>query len=298
MAAHDPVDGLVWVAIGAVMLGFSSATQDIVIDAYRIEAADSDLQAMMSSAYIAGYRIGMLVAGAGVLALASWFAVEDAGTYDYQAWASAYRIMAACMLIGVLTTFLVPEPENTGCTDGANYHTSDYLRFLILFALSAAVFIFGFIGLAEPVSAFKGMLAEIGMSSHVAGFIAATTRLTFSIVGAGLMAAFLVKSHLVPRVMVQETYIAPFADFFSRYGKAAFYILLLVGTYRIADVVMGTVTNVFYSDMGYSKEQIAAISKNLWLVYDSGGWLSGRITVNSLWRYEDSLGRSHTGSGV
>ncbi|ELU01919.1 hypothetical protein CAPTEDRAFT_146216, partial [Capitella teleta] len=70
MAANNPVDGLFWIASGAVMLGFSSATQDIVIDAYRIEAADDDLQAMMSSAYIAGYRVGMLVAGAGTLALA------------------------------------------------------------------------------------------------------------------------------------------------------------------------------------------------------------------------------------
>ncbi|MDZ7833387.1 MAG: MFS transporter [Desulfobacterales bacterium] len=50
-------------ALAAVMLGFSAATQDIVIDAYRIESAGSELQAMMASAYIAGYRIGMLAAG-------------------------------------------------------------------------------------------------------------------------------------------------------------------------------------------------------------------------------------------
>ncbi len=55
-------------ALAAVMLGFSSATQDIVIDAYRIESASVDLQAMMASAYIGGYRVGMLVAGAG-----AWF---------------------------------------------------------------------------------------------------------------------------------------------------------------------------------------------------------------------------------
>ena len=76
MAAIDPAgndSSLVWMAIAAVLLGFSSATQDIVIDAYRIESAQVELQAMMSATYIAGYRIGMLTAGAGSLFLADWF---------------------------------------------------------------------------------------------------------------------------------------------------------------------------------------------------------------------------------
>ena len=66
MAFTDPASGrhpLTIMALAAVMLGFSSATQDIVIDAYRIESASVDLQAMMASAYIGGYRVGMLVAG-------------------------------------------------------------------------------------------------------------------------------------------------------------------------------------------------------------------------------------------
>lgn len=280
MAANDPVDGLVWVAIGAVMLGFSSATQDIVIDAYRIEAADSDLQAMMSSAYIAGYRIGMLVAGAGALALASWFTVEEAGTYDYQAWASAYRCMAAFMLIGVITTFCVPEPENPLRASEGEYQTSDYLRFLILFAISAGVFIFAFMQFSDVMAALKATLIDSGISTHVAGFLSGATRLLSSIFCAALMALILVKAHLVPRAMVQETYVAPFADFFSRYGKAALYVLLLVGTYRISDVVMGTVANVFYNDMGYSKEQIAAISNTFGLFMTlAGGFLGGVLAV-------------------
>ncbi len=76
MAFTNPAAGhsnLVYMALAAMMLGFSSATQDIVIDAYRIECAPEEMQALLSSTYIAGYRIGMLVAGAGVLYLASWF---------------------------------------------------------------------------------------------------------------------------------------------------------------------------------------------------------------------------------
>ena len=104
MASIDPAaddSSLVWMALAAVMLGFSAATQDIVIDAYRIESATADLQAMMSATYIAGYRIGMLVAGAGSLFLADWFGTT-ADVYLYQAWQWTYWVMAMAMLVGVV----------------------------------------------------------------------------------------------------------------------------------------------------------------------------------------------------
>jgi PAT family beta-lactamase induction signal transducer AmpG len=82
----DPAtDKLIFMAVAAVLLGFSSATQDIVIDAYRIEAARPEWQALMSSTYIAGYRLGMLFSGAGVLYLATYFG-SSAEQYSYQAW--------------------------------------------------------------------------------------------------------------------------------------------------------------------------------------------------------------------
>ena len=82
MAFVDPAtQTLVVIAWAAILLGFSSATQDIVIDAYRIESADTKLQALMSSSYIAGYRVGMLIAGAGSLVLASYFG-SSMGEYD------------------------------------------------------------------------------------------------------------------------------------------------------------------------------------------------------------------------
>ena len=113
MASVDPAsasDALTMMAVGAVMLGFSSATQDIVIDAYRIESAPMNLQAMMSSTYIAGYRIGMVIAGAGALYLADYFGSTKA-TYNYAAWQATYLIMAATMLVGVVTTFVISEPQ-------------------------------------------------------------------------------------------------------------------------------------------------------------------------------------------
>ncbi|WP_079253875.1 AmpG family muropeptide MFS transporter [Endozoicomonas arenosclerae] len=279
MASNDPVYGLTWVAVGAVMLGFSSATQDIVIDAYRIEAAESDLQAMMSSAYIAGYRVGMLVAGAGSLALASWFSGGDETVYNYEAWASVYRCMAAFMLVGVATTLLIPEPENNQSAY-ANYGTSDYVRFLGLFVVAAGAFVAGFTLTPDTAAQLKAALTGAGVSAHVAGFFSETFRLLFSVALGGGGAWLMISLNVAPRGMVRETYVAPFTDFFQRYGKLAIYILLLVGTYRIADIVMGAVANVFYKDMGYSKEQIAAVTKTFGLLMTiAGGFLGGLLAV-------------------
>ncbi|MFW5450557.1 MAG: MFS transporter, partial [Methylophagaceae bacterium] len=112
MAMIDPAtNALTMMAVAAVLLGFSSATQDIVIDAYRIESADSELQALMSSTYIAGYRIGMMLAGAGGLFLASYFG-STIDSYSYSAWQTTYFAMASLMLIGIITTLIVSEPEN------------------------------------------------------------------------------------------------------------------------------------------------------------------------------------------
>ena len=90
-------------ALAAVMLGFSSATQDIVIDAYRIESAEVSLQALLAAMYIAGYRVGMLVAGAGSLFLAGYLGTTSEA-YNYTAWQLTYLGMAAVMVCGVVTT--------------------------------------------------------------------------------------------------------------------------------------------------------------------------------------------------
>lgn len=83
----------------ALLVAFSSATQDIAIDAYRIEAADETYQGAMSAAYVFGYRLALLVAGAGALYIAAFFD-----------WVTAYLTMAALMGVGVVTVMLIAEP--------------------------------------------------------------------------------------------------------------------------------------------------------------------------------------------
>ncbi|MEA2117306.1 AmpG family muropeptide MFS transporter [Halovibrio sp. HP20-50] len=100
LAGVSPVGNLGWVAIFALCIAFGSATQDIAIDAYRIESADDDVQAAMASTYIIGYRGGLLAAGAGALYIAA-----------SASWDVAYLSMAALMSVGVLTVLLRPEPK-------------------------------------------------------------------------------------------------------------------------------------------------------------------------------------------
>jgi len=101
MVASDPKVSLVGIALCSVLVAFSSSTQDIAIDAFRIESAIDEYQGAMSASYIFGYRIAMLVAGAGAFYLADW-----------SSWGTAYTVMAGLMLIGVVTVLLVSEPEH------------------------------------------------------------------------------------------------------------------------------------------------------------------------------------------
>jgi PAT family beta-lactamase induction signal transducer AmpG len=180
----DPRVALMPVVWCALAIAFGSATQDIALDAYRIESADTNRQAALAAAYQTGYRIAMIWAGAGALWIAA--RAEVAGVVGYQqgAWQIAYLVMAASMLLGVATVLLSPEPAARAFTPARN--AAEWL---------------------------KGALIE------------------------------------------------PFADFLRRYGKQAILILALIAIYRISDVVMGIMANPFYVDMGYTKDEVAAVTK-------------------------------------
>jgi PAT family beta-lactamase induction signal transducer AmpG len=279
MGSTDPAVNLSGMAAFAIMLGLSSATQDIIIDAYRIESASQELQATMAAAYIAGYRIGMLVAGAGALELAGILDVVEG--YDYAAWSMTYWAMAAVMLIGVATTLVISEPQVP--TRDAPYlrSLSDYLRFVLTFVLMVSALIFVFGELSGWVSSTKAlMVAEFGMIKELAGFLVETLRLLAALAAAAFTGWLLITLRLVPRAVIVETYVRPFADFFDRFGRVAFLILALVATYRIADVVMGVIANVFYADIGFEKQEIGRISKAFGLIMTIiGGFAGGLLTM-------------------
>jgi PAT family beta-lactamase induction signal transducer AmpG len=101
MAGSDPLSQLQSLVLFAVVTAFSSATQDIAIDAWRIEALPEEYQGAMAGTYQLGYRLGMIVAGGGAFSLAHFYS-----------WPLAYSFMAALMLLGVVTVLLIPEPDH------------------------------------------------------------------------------------------------------------------------------------------------------------------------------------------
>ncbi|KQX38428.1 AmpG family muropeptide MFS transporter [Variovorax sp. Root434] len=211
MALNDPRQGLAPLIWCALLVAFGSATQDIALDAFRIESAETRKQAALAAAYQTGYRLAMIWAGAGVLWVAAWaeMSVAEAATAGYQngAWKTAYLVMAASMAVGVLTVLLSPEPVRRVLPKAKN--AAEWLRSVL---------------------------------------------------------------------------IEPFADFIRRYRWQAALILSLIAIYRISDVVMGIMANPFYVDMGFTKDQVATVSKIYGVIMTLvgafvGGVLSMRLGV-------------------
>jgi len=207
MALLDPQQALEPVVWCALVVAFGSATQDIALDAFRIESADLQHQAALAACYQTGYRLAMIWAGAGVLWVAARASGTDSNSYQHAAWQTAYLVMAASMSLGLLTVLLSPEPAQRALPPARDL-----------------------------------------------------------------------------RAWLQAALVAPFTDFIGRYRWQAALILGLIAVYRISDVVMGIMANPFYVDMGYTKDEVAAVSKVFGVVMTLlgafiGGVLSMRLGV-------------------
>jgi len=269
MAMVDPIYGLQGMAIAVVALGFSAATQDIVIDAYRIEAADTDNQAAMSAIYIAGYRIGMVVSGAGSLIISAKLGIE--GEYQYAAWQQTYLIMAGFTLVGIITTLIIKEPIRFQQENKYLHSLFDYLRFVFLFMVFVTTFILSYLNFKE---------LEINSYLVNANFILETLRLLTSLILSILVAYSLVLMRIINKQMVYSTYVEPLYDFYTRYKNVFFFIILLIGLYRVSDIILGTVANILYTDLGFTKEEIGYTSKTFGLIMTIvGGFAGGILSV-------------------
>jgi PAT family beta-lactamase induction signal transducer AmpG len=242
-AFTDPQNNLLLTALFISLLAFFSATQDILIDAFRIESAPQSLQGPLSSMYIAGYRIGMLTAGAGSLWLAAFFGTE---TYNPDVWSKVYLIMSIFMLIGIFTTIFSDEPKIK-----KNIKKDNHIKFLltILFAVLGFIFLYSIIN--NPY----------GKNDIVLSFIFSIVRLSGCFIFAFLIIKFFISINFTSKEKISKSYLSPITNFLTRYGKFAFLILLLISLYRIADVVMGVMANIFYLEKGYKISEIATYSK-------------------------------------
>ena len=276
MAGVDPAQGgtsLAWMAALAVLLGFSSATQDVVIDAYRIELAPPEMQALLSSAYIAGYRVGMIAAGAGALYLASyWGSTQEA--YLYSAWQQTYTVMAGAMGLGVLTNLLMPEPQRPA---SAVWSAAGNVRLFAVFAGGVGAFVATFFWLGQ---ATQVLLSGAGLGP-LSSLLLEALRLSLALAGALGVGHVLVRLGVAQAEVARQTWVVPVKDFFGRYGAhTAWLLLALIGLYRISDIVLGVISNVFYADMGFSKIEIANAVKTYGVVIGIvGGFLGGILAT-------------------
>jgi len=204
MGSSDSHSQLQQIALFAVWVAFCSATQDVVIDAYRIESVNPEYQGAMAATYVLGYRIALLVAGAGAFYIA-----------DYASWKVAYFVMATAMSVGLVTTLCLKEPDHKHF-DGR---------------------------LSEDVAVKRQNIWR---------------RLSISFVDAVLH---------------------PFVEFFGRNGKVGLLILMLIAVYKMSDITMGVMANPFYLDLGFSKKDIADISKVFGFFMTIAGAAMGGVLV-------------------
>jgi PAT family beta-lactamase induction signal transducer AmpG len=259
----DPQNNLKFMAFAIVLIAFFSATQDIVIDAFRIESAPEKKQGPLASMYLAGYRIAMIVSGAGSLWLASIMSDEN---YQTEVWKNVYQIIGFFMIIGFISTALCKEPINNKVKK-INY--KNQLKFTFSTILSILIFFIFFLN-----------IPEVKVLNHFYNFFYNIFKIVFSFGVALISLLILEKINFLPKKQSREIFINPIIDFFKRYKKIALMILLLIGLYRIADVVMGVMANIFYLEKGYEIKDIATFSKFFGLIATIlGGILGGTFAM-------------------
>ncbi|WP_245410876.1 AmpG family muropeptide MFS transporter [Microvirga flavescens] len=190
VAFSDPQTDLGLTVGAAMLVAFASATQDVVIDGYRIDAAATERQGMMSAALLLGYRLALISAGAGALYIA-----------EFVDWRSAYLSMAALMSVGFIGTLIAPRLD-----EGAP------------------------------------------------------------------------REHALIAVALVE----PLADLFRRKGRMLFPILALIACFRLPDFVAGVMANPLYIDLGFSKADIANVSKLYGVWIGIAGAFAGGLALTRL----------------
>lgn len=256
----DPAKSLLFITISITLLAIFSSTQDILIDAFRIESSPIYLQGPLSSMYIAGYRLAMLIGGAGSLWLASYLGSE---IYNKNVWKTVYLIMALFMVVGVTTTLLSKEPK---INNKKNLKINEHAKFLFVFILSLAGFIFLYNFINNP----------FGENEIIKKFLFSIMRIFLCFTFFGIIIFSMMSTKYISKTIVKKIYLDPVLNFLNRYGKFAFSILFLIALYRIADVVMGVMANIFYLEKGFNINQIATYSKFFGVFATiAGGFLGG-----------------------
>jgi len=180
----------------------------------------------------------------------------------------------------LVTTLVIDEPSHE--TRQQDQHSvSDYLRFLLLFLAAVAVFISVFFVTSGIGAELKAGFSDGLVSGYLAGFLVEALRFGLALVAAALIGGFVIRRGWVNREMARDSYVSPVEDFFVRYGFRTSVLLLgLIGFYRVSDIVLGVIANLFYQDLGFSKLEIAGVVKTFGTCMTiAGGFLGGFLSL-------------------
>jgi MFS transporter, PAT family, beta-lactamase induction signal transducer AmpG len=288
VSGSDPAANLWLVAAFAVLVAFASATQDVVIDAWRIEAAGEERQGAMAAMYQWGYRIAILTAGVAPLMLAK--------RID---WSFAYAAMAALMAIGVAAVLVAPRerprpamppllPRELPVRPAAE--ALEWIGRLSLLLAGAYVFGVGFTGqfvMVEQAAAAVGMTPDLLAGAHALWNqrqLGVVIQVGLACLGLCLIVAAalpLPRARTRPSTYFVRSYGDPLRDFFSRFAGTASLILAMICCYRLSDFVLN-IMNPFYLDLGFDLDTIAEVRKGigvamLMLGVGAGGWSIARF---------------------
>ncbi|TVP59292.1 MAG: MFS transporter [Halomonadaceae bacterium] len=228
MALTDPTEKLWLVAVWAILAAFGSATQDVAIDAYRVEAEASHRQAAMAATYVAGYRVAVLMAMAGAFHIA---AISN--------WSVVYATMAVLMGVGIVTTLIIAEPavRINRVTAEMEHRVTQYLastrhaglrqRFMAWFIGAvvcpftdffkrygkAALLILLFVGTFRISDIFMGVMAgpfylDLGFSKEEIGNVAGAFGLGMTLFGAALGGVLVARFGIAP-ILIFTAFMAP-----------------------------------------------------------------------------------------
>ena len=287
MSFLQPESDLIFLAYMSIIVAFASASQDVAIDAYRIEIANSKFQAILGASYQLGYRISALTSGAGALYLASF--------YD---WKLTYQIMSMFMLVGIITVIMIPEStkpleknNNSGWLKKTliepfaeffkrnGYWSLFLLMFIAIYRVSDLI-----IGIAaNPFYADLGFnLSEIATVTKVFGF-------TITIIGAfigGLTVARFGISKLLIISSILLTVTNLFFLFLNNAGPSLPALVLTISADNFALGFSGTVFIAFLSSLTsryFTASQYALFTSVMFLPGITLSGFSGQIIESSGW---------------
>ena len=287
MSFLQPESDLIILAYMSIIVAFASASQDVAIDAYRIEIAESKFQAVLGASYQLGYRISALTSGAGALYLASF--------YD---WKLTYQIMSMFMLVGIMTVIMIPEStkpfeknNNSGWLKKTliepfaeffkrnGYWSLFLLMFIAIYRVSDLI-----IGIAaNPFYADLGFnLSEIATVTKVFGF-------TITIIGAfigGLTVARFGISKLLIISSILLTVTNLFFLFLNNAGPSLPALVLTISADNFALGFSGTVFIAFLSSLTsryFTASQYALFTSVMFLPGITLSGFSGQIIESSGW---------------